>query len=184
MVLIDATLNDSFGQRQVSTIYNPLNQYRVVMEVAPPYWQSPEALRDLYISVPSNAQFPGGAQVPLLAFASYGLNNTPFASQSPGQFAASTISFNLPPGISLSEATKAISGHDAPHRMCRAPSGAASRGRPGISGVPAKPALADPRPLCSRSHIVLGILYESLCPFRSPFISTLPDPPVSGPSWP
>ena len=59
--MIDATLNDAFGQRQVSTIYNPLNQYRVVMEVAPQYWQSPEALNDVYVTR------AGGAQVPLSA---------------------------------------------------------------------------------------------------------------------
>ena len=59
--MIDATLNDAFGQRQVSTIYNPLNQYRVVMEAAPEFWQSPEALNNVYVSA------PGGAQVPLAA---------------------------------------------------------------------------------------------------------------------
>src|SRR6476620_6869908 len=51
--MIDTTLNDAFGQRQVSTIYNPLNQYKVVMEAAPQYWQSPEALKDIYIAVPA-----------------------------------------------------------------------------------------------------------------------------------
>jgi multidrug efflux pump len=100
--LIDATLNDLFGQRQVSTIYNPLNQYRVVMEAAPEYWQSPEVLKDVFVSNGS------GAQVPLSAFATYGPTNTPLAVNHQGQFAASTISFNLPPGVSLSDATRAV----------------------------------------------------------------------------
>ena len=99
---IDATLNDLFGQRQVSTIYTALNQYRVVMEAAPQYWQSPQALDDVFVS---NAD---GKQVPLSAFSSYGPNNTPLAVNHQGQFVASTISFNLPVGVALSDATRAI----------------------------------------------------------------------------
>jgi multidrug efflux pump len=100
--MIDATLNDAFGQRQVSTIYNPLNQYRVVMEAAPQFWQSPETLKNVYVSA------PGGAQVPLAAFSRYEPTNTALGVNHQGQFAASTISFNLPPGISLSDATQAV----------------------------------------------------------------------------
>ena len=99
---IDATLNDLFGQRQVSTIYTALNQYRVVMEAAPQYWQSPQALDDVFVS---NAD---GKQVPLSAVSSYGPNNTPLAVNHQGQFVASTISFNLPVGVALSDATRAI----------------------------------------------------------------------------
>jgi multidrug efflux pump len=106
--LIDTTLNDYFGQRQVSTIYNPLNQYRVIMEVSPPNWQSPESLKDVYLIIPADAGLPNGAQVPLLSFANYGLTNTPLAVNHQGQFAATTISFNLPLGVSLSQATVAI----------------------------------------------------------------------------
>ena len=100
--LIDATLNDFFGQRQVSTIYNPLNQYRVVMEAAPQYGQSPETLKNIYIIA------PGGVQVPLAAFSHYEPSATSLAVNHQGQFAASTISFNLPLGVSLSQATQAI----------------------------------------------------------------------------
>ena len=100
--MIDTTLNDAFGQRQVSTIYNPLNQYRVVMEVAPEYWQSPETLKNVYVSA------PGGAQVPLSAFAATSRPTPRSAVNHQGQFAASTISFNLPPGVSLSDATGAV----------------------------------------------------------------------------
>jgi multidrug efflux pump len=107
--MIDATLNDAFGQRQVSTIYNPLNQYRVVMEAAPEFWQSPETLKNVYVSA------AGGAQVPLAAFSRYEPTNTALGVNHQGQFAASTISFNLPPGISLSDATQAVT--DALDRM-------------------------------------------------------------------
>jgi len=100
--LIDATLDDAFGQRQVSTIYAPLNQYHVVMEAAPEYWQSPEALDNVYVSTSS------GAQVPLSAFAHYAPTNTPLAVNHQSQFVASTISFNLPQGVSLSQASRAV----------------------------------------------------------------------------
>jgi multidrug efflux pump len=100
--MIDATLNDLFGQRIVSTIYNPLNQYRVIMEAAPPHWQSPEALRSVHVASSS------GQQVPLSAFSRYEMTNTPLAVHHQGAFAASTISFNLPPGVPLSSATQAV----------------------------------------------------------------------------
>lgn len=110
--MIDASLNDAFGQRQVSVIYNPLNQYRVVMELAPEYWQSPEALKQVYISVPSQ-RLPSGEQaparqIPLSALASFAPTNTPLTINHQGQFAANTISFNLNPGVSLSDATRLI----------------------------------------------------------------------------
>jgi multidrug efflux pump len=100
--LIDATLNDLFGQRIVSTIYNPLNQYRVVMEAAPAYWQSPEALKSVYMTSQN------GSEVPLSAFSYFGPSNAALAVNHQGQFAAVTFSFNLPPGKSLSDAGRAI----------------------------------------------------------------------------
>ena len=100
--LIDTTLNDAFGQRQVSTIYSALNQYHVVMEAAPEYWQSPQALDHVYVSTPK------GAQVPLSAFARYAPTNTSLGVSHQSQFVASTISFNLPEGTSLGQATIAI----------------------------------------------------------------------------
>jgi len=110
--MIDATLNNAFGQRQVSVIYNPLNQYRVVMELAPEYWQSPEALKQIYINVPAS-RLPNGTQVaahhvPLSAVASFGATTTPLSVNHQGQFAAATLSFNLQPGVSLSTATELI----------------------------------------------------------------------------
>ena len=100
--MIDTALNNAFGQRQVSNIYNALNQYHVVMEAAPPNWQSPESLRDVYVIA------PGGIQVPLASFARFEPTNTPLAVNHQSQFAASTISFNLPLNVSLSEATEAV----------------------------------------------------------------------------
>jgi multidrug efflux pump len=156
---IDNTLYDAFGQRQVSTIYNPLNQYHVVMEVAPRYWQSPEILRELYVSTAaggvrgaqstnavagtvSSASVTASAvaadtarnqaanqlantgrgntstgaavataaetMVPLVAFSSFGPDTTPLAVNHQGHFVASTISFNLAPDKSLSDAARAI----------------------------------------------------------------------------
>jgi multidrug efflux pump len=100
--MIDTALNNAFGQRQVSNIYNALNQYHVVMEAAPPNWQSPESLNDVYVIA------PGGIQVPLASFARFEPTNTPLAVNHQSQFAASTISFNLPLNVSLSEATDAV----------------------------------------------------------------------------
>jgi multidrug efflux pump len=100
--MIDTTLYEAFGQAQVSTIYSVLNQYHVVMEVAPQYWQSPEALNQVYVLSPSKGQ------VPLSAIARFEPTTAPLAVNHQGQFVASTISFNLPVGVSLSDATRAI----------------------------------------------------------------------------
>jgi multidrug efflux pump len=100
--MIDTTLYEAFGQAQVSTIYSALNQYHVVMEVAPQYWQSPEALKDVYVLSPTKGQ------VPLSAIASFAPTTAPLAVNHQGQFVASTISFNLPVGVSLGDATNAI----------------------------------------------------------------------------
>jgi multidrug efflux pump len=80
----------------------PLNQYRVVMEAAPQYWQRPESLNDIYLIT------AGGASVPLSAIARYETTSTRLSVNHQGQFAASTISFNLAPDVTLSEATGAI----------------------------------------------------------------------------
>jgi multidrug efflux pump len=100
--MIDTALNLAFGQAQVSVIYSTLNQYRVVMGVAEQYWQSPESLREIYV------QSPTRGQVPLSAFARFETTSTSLAVNHQGQFAAATISFNLPVGVSLSDAVKAI----------------------------------------------------------------------------
>jgi len=100
--LIDSTLGNAFGQAIVSTIYTEKNQYRVVMEVDPRYSQGPEALKEVYLLTPR------GERVPLAAIAHYEYTNTPLSVNHQGQFAASTISFNLAEGVSLSGAAAAI----------------------------------------------------------------------------
>src|SRR5204863_9884670 len=100
--LIDQTLGNAFGQQVVSTIYTERNQYRVVMEADPRYAQGPEALKDVYV------RSPAGESVPLGAMARYDYSNAPLSVNHQGQFAAATISFNLPEGVSLSEAAAVI----------------------------------------------------------------------------
>src|SRR4029453_69106 len=90
---IDNTLYDAFGRRQVSTMYTSLNQYHVVMEVAPQYWQNPETLRDIYV------QSANGVMVPLSAFTHFEPASTALAVNHQGQFPAITLSFNLAAGV-------------------------------------------------------------------------------------
>ncbi|MGH8137361.1 MAG: multidrug efflux RND transporter permease subunit [Steroidobacteraceae bacterium] len=164
--LIDATLNDLFGQRQVSTIYNPLNQYHVVMEAAPAFWQSPTVLETVHVIA------PGGKQVPLSDLASWGTTSTPLVVNHQGQSAASTISFNLAPGVSLSNATRDI---DAAFAKLGAP--ATLRGTFQGTAKAFQDALAN-QPLLILAallavYLVLGILYESLV-HPVTILSTLP----------
>jgi multidrug efflux pump len=164
--LIDASLYDLFGQRLVSTIYNPLNQYRVVMEAAPQYWQSPEVLKNVYVSTST------GERVPLSAFATFGPSNTPLAVNHQVQFAASTISFNLPPAVSLSDATRAI--NDAMTRI-----GVPTSVHGSFQGTArAFQASLDNQPWLIVAalltvYIVLGMLYESYV-HPITILSTLP----------
>jgi multidrug efflux pump len=99
---LDNALYDAFGQRQVSTMYRPLNQYHVVMEVAPQFQQTPEALQNIYLKSTT------GTPVPLAAFTHFEPSNTPLAVNHQGQVPSVTISFNLAPGIALGQATDAI----------------------------------------------------------------------------
>ncbi|HZK80233.1 MAG TPA: efflux RND transporter permease subunit [Humisphaera sp.] len=99
---IDNTLYDAFGQRQVSTTYTALNQYHIVMEVAPPFLQNPDALKYLYVGSAN------GKMVPLSAIAHYSPTTTALAVNHTGQFPSITISFNLTPGFSLGEAVVEI----------------------------------------------------------------------------
>lgn len=163
---IDSTLNAAFGQRQVSTIYAPLNQYYVIMEVAPKYWQSPESLRDVYVTSAT------GQQVPLMAISHFEAGTTPLAVNHQGQFAASTISFNLKAGISLSQATAAI---DNAFSRIGVP-GSVRGGFQGTAKVFQESLSNQPWLILAALlavYIVLGILYESyIHPLT--ILSTLP----------
>ena len=99
---IDSTLYDAFGQAQVSTMFTSLNQYHVVLEVAPQFWQGPEGLRDVYVKSKS------GGQVPLSAITKFEANTAALAVNHEGQFPSVTISFNLAPGMALSTAATEI----------------------------------------------------------------------------
>ncbi len=99
---IDNALYDAFGQRQVSIMYKQLNQYHVVMEVAPEFSNSTDSLQNIYVRAAN------GTPVPLAAFAHFGPSNTPLAVSHQGQYPSVTLSFNLAPGVSLGAATEAI----------------------------------------------------------------------------
>lgn len=170
--MIDTTLNNYFGQRIVSTIYNPLNQYRVIMEASPANWQSPESLKDVYVVIPPGAQYPKGKQVPLLSFADYEMTNTPLAVNHQGSYAASTVSFNLQPGVSLSEATEAVN-----KTMTKLNVPSSIRGNfQGTARTFQKSMESQPWLILAALfavYIVLGILYESyIHPLT--ILSTLP----------
>jgi len=164
--MIDAVLNDAFGQRQVSTIYMPLNQYHVVMEAAPRFWQSPDSLRDIFVITGA------GAQVPLSSFAKWEPSATPLAVNHQGQFAASTISFNLPPAVSLSQASRAIEDALAkiglPTSIRGSFQGTAQAFQKSLATQPLLIAAA-----IAAMYIVLGILYESYV-HPVTILSTLP----------
>jgi len=164
--MIDTTLYNAFGQAQVSTIYQALNQYHVVMEVAPQYWQTPDALNGVYVLSPTKGQ------VPLNAIARYEPSTAPLAVNHQGQFVASTISFNLPVGVTLGEATTAI--NDAMARI-----GVPTTVHGSFQGTArAFQASLDSQPFLILAaliavYIVLGVLYEStIHPIT--ILSTLP----------
>jgi multidrug efflux pump len=160
----------------VSVIYNPLNQYRVVMELAPEYWQSPEALNQVYISVPAErlptGEQPGARQVPLSTLASFAPTSAPLSVNHQGQFAAATLSFNLKPGTSLSTATQLIEQTmrdiGVPNAVQGSFQGSAKAFKESLSNQPWLILAA----LLS-IYIVLGVLYESyIHPLT--ILSTLP----------
>jgi multidrug efflux pump len=222
---IDNTLYDAFGQRQVSTIYNPMNQYHVVMEVAPKYWQSPDGLKDIYVSLsginPSGTQhtnavigtFTSGSNpfnaaliasdsarnqainslastsgssvssgaavttsaekmIPLDTFARYGPGHTRLAVNHQGAFVASTISFNLPTGKTLSDAVLAIEETmnelHLPASLHGTFAGVANTFQSSLRDEPILILAA-----LGSVYVVLGILYESLI-HPITILSTLP----------
>ena len=164
--LIDSTLYGAFGQSQVSIMYTQLNQYHVVMEVAPEYWQRPETLRYIYVKTPT------GIEVPLSAFTHYEPTATSLAVAHQGQFPAVTLSFNLVPGLALGDAVKAI---NAATRKIGLPStiqgsfqGTAQAFQASLTNQPLLILAA-----LFAVYIVLGILYESYV-HPITIISTLP----------
>ncbi|MBC3860725.1 multidrug efflux RND transporter permease subunit [Undibacterium jejuense] len=163
---VDSVLNDAFGQRQVSTIYNALNQYHVVLEVAPEYWQNSEGLKSIYM------QTPGGQPIPISAFARWEPTTTSLAVNHQSQFAATTISFNLPPGTSLSDATKTIDGALAEIGLPTSVQGSFQGSAKGFQdSLSSQPFLILTALVAV--YIVLGMLYESVV-HPLTILSTLP----------
>src|SRR5579885_2089933 len=163
---IDDTLYDAFGQRQVSVIYTQLNQYHVVMEVEPSFWQNPDGLKYLYV------RNKDGNQVPLSAIARYAPSNTALSVNHQGFFPSVTISFNLPLGISLSQAVPAIEQAEReiglPLTIHGSFQGTAQAYQDALSSEPILIAAA-----LVTVYIVLGVLYESLI-HPLTILSTLP----------
>ncbi len=164
--LLDNTLYDAFGQRQVSTMYTQLNQYHVVMEAAPEFWQSPEGLKQIYVSSTN------GGQVPLSAFTHYQPSTTPLTVNHQGQFPAVTISFNLKEGVALGDAVNLINQAQSdihmPSSIRGTFQGTAQAFQSSLSNEPILILAA-----LLTVYIVLGILYESyIHPIT--ILSTLP----------
>ena len=165
--LMDQTLYDAFGQAEVSVIDTELNQYYVVMEVAPKYWQSPDDLKKTYL-IPTQ----GGLAVPLDSVMGYSPSTTPLEVNHTGLFPSVTISFNLAPGVSLSQATDEINqienSLDVPDTVHGEYAGTLQAYKQSLRTEPYLVLAA-----VVAVYIVLGILYESLV-HPITILSTLP----------
>jgi multidrug efflux pump len=164
--ILDATLYEAFGQAQVSTMYTGINQYHVVLEVDPKFWQSPTSLQDVYVR---SAQ---GTVVPLSAIASYEPSTAPLSVNHQGQYPSVTISFNLAPGVALSDASRAIIEMEQRIGMPQSIRGMFSGTLQAFqSSLATEPFLIITALMAV--YIVLGILYESyIHPIT--ILSTLP----------
>jgi multidrug efflux pump len=163
---IDSALNLAFGQALVSTIYSELNQYRVVLEAAPRFWQSPDGLNAIWLVSPAKGL------VPLSALAHWETTTTALSVNHQSQFVATTLSFNLPPSVSLSQATDAVQ-----QAMARIGMPATIHGSFQGTARAFQESLASQPWLILAAlitvYIVLGILYESVV-HPLTILSTLP----------
>jgi multidrug efflux pump len=163
---IDSTLYQAFGQAPVSTMYTPLNQYYVVMEVAPQFWQSPEGLKDVYVHPAT------GGEVPLSAITQFQPNTAPLAVNHQGQFPSVTVSFNLASGIALSDAAQTINAMELKMGMPATITGMFSGTLQAFQdSLATEPFLIITALMAV--YIVLGILYESYV-HPITILSTLP----------
>jgi multidrug efflux pump len=163
---VDTALYSAFGQRQVSTMYRSINQYHVIMEVAPEYWQDPSTLSKIYVTTTR------GATVPLSSFTRFSPGTTPLSIPHHGQFPAVTLSFNLRPNVSLGQAVDAISRTEEemgmPATIVGKFAGTAQAYQDSLANEPVLIATA-----LIAVYIVLGMLYESLI-HPLTILSTLP----------
>ena len=164
--MLDDALYDSFGQRQVSTMFTQLNQYRVVLEVAPSFQKTPENLRDVYL------RSTQGGTVPLGAFTNVRLQSAPLVVNHQGQFPVATVSFNLAPSASLGDAVRAIDAAtadlDMPASIQGEFQGTARAFQASLTNQPLLILAA-----VITVYILLGILYESYI-HPVTILSTLP----------
>jgi multidrug efflux pump len=167
---LNSTLYDAFGQSEVSIIYTQLNQYYVVLEVAPQYWQSPAGLNDIYLNSANTGN------VPLRAVTTYRPSTTALAVNHSGLFPSVTVSFNLAPGVAMSQATAEIEQMkqrlNTPQSVRGSFSGTLLAYQQSLSSEPILVLTA-----LLAVYIVLGILYESLV-HPLTIISTLPSASV------
>jgi multidrug efflux pump len=167
---LDQSLYSAFGQSEVSIIYTQLNQYYVVLEVAPPFWQSPEGLKNIYLNS------SGHGVVPLSTVTSAQTSTTPLVVNHTSSFPSVTVSFNLAPNVSLSDATREVSDMqdkmDMPETVRGFFAGTAQAYQASLRSEPILIATA-----LFAVYIVLGILYESLI-HPLTIISTLPSASV------
>jgi multidrug efflux pump len=163
---VDSALYDAFGQRQVSTMYKSINQYHVVLALEQQWWESPDFLQKIYV------QTPRGLSIPLATFAHFTQGITPLQLPHQGQFPATTISFNLPDNVSLSDAVLAINKAEIemglPATITGKFAGTAQAFQDSLASEPMLIATA-----LLAVYIVLGMLYESLV-HPLTIISTLP----------
>ena len=168
--VIDDTLYDAFGQRQILTMFTQLNQYRVVLEVAPEFQQGPEALNDIYLRSASNGE------VPLSAITRFEQATTPLSLNHQGQFSVVTISFNLAPSSSLGDAVRAVNRArqviNLPPSIQGEFQGTAKAFEGALGGQPLLILAA-----VVTVYIVLGVLYESYI-HPATILSSLPSAAV------
>src|SRR3984885_3213459 len=152
---VDSALYDAFGQRQVSVMYKSINQYHVVLALQQQWWESPDFLKTIYV------QTPRGTDVPLSTFAHFTQGITPISLPHQGQFPASTLSFNLAPGVALSDAVNMINKAEfdmgLPAYITGKFAGTAQAYQDSLSNQPILIGTA-----LLAVYIVLGMLYESL----------------------
>jgi multidrug efflux pump len=173
---IDSALYGSFGQSEVSLIYTQLNQYYVVLEVAPPYWQRPDGLNTVYFHNANASSPTATGNTPLSAFSTAKAGTTPLALNHTGLFPSVTVSFNLAAGLSLSDATQAIEGMkqklNLPTTIQGFFSGTLQAYQQSLGSEPYLILTA-----ILAVYIVLGVLYESLI-HPITILSTLPSASV------
>jgi len=173
---LNSALYSSFGQSQVSVIYTQLNQYYVVLEVAPQYWQSPEGLKNITFRSNSSINPTSTGNIPLSAIATHHADTIPLSLPHTGLFPSATISFNLAPGVSLSDATLAINQMKErlgiPSTVHGFFAGTLQAYQDSLGSEPILVITA-----LFAVYIVLGILYESLV-HPLTILSTLPSASV------